>query len=66
MPGVPILVFGSGHDLTVHEFEPHFRLHAVSTEPAWDCLSPSLSALPSLVLSLKIHLKTKKERKKKP
>ena len=27
---------GSGHDLTVHEFEPHMRLCAVSVEPASD------------------------------
>ena len=25
--------FNSGHDLTVHGFEPHIRLSAVSTEP---------------------------------
>ena len=24
--------FGSGHDLTVHEFEPHVGLSAVSTD----------------------------------
>ena len=26
--------FGSGHDLTVHDFEPHIGLCADSTEPA--------------------------------
>ena len=35
------LVFGSGHDLTIREFEPHIRLCTVSVEPAWD--SSSLS-----------------------
>ena len=47
----PALDFGSGHDLTVCEFEPHVGLCADSVEPAWDSLSPSLSAL-LLVLSL--------------
>ena len=35
--------FGSGHDLMAHEFKPHVGVTAVSTEPAWDPLSPSLS-----------------------
>ena len=35
----PTLGFGSGHNLTVHEFKPHAGLHADSTEPAWDSLS---------------------------
>ena len=48
------LDFGSGHDLTVHGFEPH-----VSMEPAWDSLSPSLSA-PLSMLSLLLSLKTNK------
>ena len=47
--------FSSGDDLTVHEFEPCIRLTAVSTRPASDPLSPSLSALPWLVLSLQIN-----------
>ena len=34
--------FGSGRDLTVHEFEPHVGLCANSVEPAWDPLSFSL------------------------
>ena len=38
------LDFGSGHDLSFHEFEPHIRLCADSVEPAWD--APSLSAPP--------------------
>ena len=40
----PILDFGSGHELTVRETEPHIRLCGDSAEPAWDSLSPSLSA----------------------
>ena len=42
------LDFGSGHDLTAREFEPHIGLCTDSTEPAWGSLSPSLSA-PSLL-----------------
>ena len=53
----PTLGFGSGHDLLVHEFEPCVRLHAtLSTEPAWDSLSPSLSAPLLLVLSLSLKI----------
>ena len=48
--------FGSGHDLKVHEFEPHIGLHADSAEPAWVSLSLpphlSLSASPLLTLCL--------------
>ena len=36
--------FGSGHDLTVCEFKPHVSFWADSAEPAWDSLSPFLSA----------------------
>ena len=43
----PDLDFGSDHDLTVHELEPHTGLRTDSTEPAWDFLSPSLSVCPS-------------------
>ena len=43
--------FGSGHDLTVHEFEPHVGLCADNMETALDSLSPSLSAPPPLTLS---------------
>ena len=38
----PTLDLGSGHDLLVHEFEPHIGLCAEGTEPAWDSVSPSL------------------------
>ena len=48
----PTLDFSSGHDLTVLEFKTCFRLRADSAEPAWDSLSPSLSAPPPLMLSL--------------
>ena len=41
---------GSGHDLTVCETEPHIGLCTDSEKPAWDSLSPSLSASPRLVL----------------
>ena len=44
----PTLDLGSGHDLTVHELEPHVGLCADSAETAWDSLSASLSAPPSL------------------
>ena len=47
------LGFSIGHDLMVREFEPHIGLHADSAEPAWDSLSPSLSApSPACVPSL--------------
>ena len=50
------LDFGSGHDLTVREMEPRVKLYADSVEPAWDSLSPSLSAPPLLALSLSLSL----------
>ena len=31
--------FGSGHDLTVGEFESYIGIYADSMEPAWDSLS---------------------------
>ena len=52
---LPNLGFISGHDLRVCGFEPCVRLQAESAEPAWDSLSPSLSAPPLLVLSLKVN-----------
>ena len=45
------LDLGSGHDVTVCEFEPHVRLWADTTEPAWDPLSPPLSTPPPLTLA---------------
>ena len=44
------LDFGSGHDLPVREFEPCIRLCADGMEPAWDSVSPPLSALLLLAL----------------
>ena len=44
--------FGSGHDLTVGEFEPRVGLCTDSVEPACDSLPPSLSDLPLRSLSL--------------
>ena len=47
------LDFNSGHDVTIHEFEPHIGLCTDSAEPAWDSLSPSL--FPSLLSKIKKH-----------
>ena len=44
------LDFSSGHDLTVHGFEPHIGLFTDHAEPAWDSLP--LPLLPSCALSL--------------
>ena len=41
----------------IHRFEPHVGVSAVSTEPAWDPLSPSLSAPPPLVRALSQKIK---------
>ena len=49
----PTLDFGSGHDLTVHEYESHVGLHAAGVEPARDSLFPSLSPTHALSLSQK-------------
>ena len=43
------LDFGSGHNLTVCEFEPHIGFSAVRVEAASDHVSLSLSAPPLLV-----------------
>ena len=53
--------FGSGHDLTVREFEPRVGsgLMAQSLEPASYSVSPSLSAPPPFMLSLSLSLKNK-------
>ena len=46
--------FGSGHDLTIHEFdEPCMGLAAVSVEPASDLPVSSLCLSPAHTLSLK-------------
>ena len=46
--------FGSGHDLTVCEFESHIGLCADSAQPAWDSLSLPLSPPSSLAHSLSL------------
>ena len=51
-----ILGSGSGHDLTVREFEPRVRLGKDSLEPAWDSLSLSLCPFPAHVVSLSLSL----------
>ena len=49
------LDLGSGHNLTVREFEPRVGLCAVSTESAWDSLSLFSCSYPLvLTRSLKI------------
>ena len=53
------LGFGSGHDLTVPEFEPHLGLSAVSEEPTSHPLLPSPSAPPLLALCLTLSFKNK-------
>ena len=53
----PTLGFGSGHDLTVHGFKPHFRLCAGSAEPAWDSLFLPLSLPPLHCVSLNLKIK---------
>ena len=45
----PSLDFSSGHNLMVREIEPRSGLYADSMEPAWDFLSPCLSAPPLLM-----------------
>ena len=58
---------GSGHDLMVHEFEPHIRLcaDAQSLEAASDSVSPSLSAPRPLMLCLCLSKMNKCEKIKK-
>ena len=48
----PTLDLGPGHDPMVGGIKPHIRLHTDSAEPAWDSLSPSLSAPPLLARPL--------------
>ena len=56
------LDFSLGHDLMAHEFEPCIGICAGRAKPAWDSLSPSLSAPPLLMCSL--FLKINKTLKK--
>ena len=44
----PMLGFGSGHDLTIHEIKPRVRLCVDSSEPALESLSLPLSLPPPL------------------
>ena len=48
---------GSGRELEVCGIKPCIWLHAASTEPAWDSLSPSLCPSPTCSLSLPLCLK---------
>ena len=59
------LDFGSGHDLMVHAIEPHIQLCTDSTEPAWDSLSPSLTAPPQLMQACSLKKTNKQTLKKK-
>ena len=61
----PTLGFGSGRDLTVHEFKPHIRLRAVrSLLGILSLLSLPLlhSHMPSLALSLSLSLSKLKKK----
>ena len=49
------LEFGSGRDLMACKFETCVRLQVDSMQPAWDALSPSLSAPPPLGLCVKVN-----------
>ena len=59
----PILDCGSSHDLMVCGIEPRIGLCADSAEPAWDSLSPSLSAPLPLMLSLSFSVSKNKQPK---
>ena len=54
------LDFGSGHDLTVHEFESGIGLCADRAEPAWDSLSLPLTLCSSPTCSLFLSLSQNK------
>ena len=59
------LDLASGHDLRVCGSEPHIRLCADGVEPAWDSVSPSLSAPPPLVCALSLFLSLSQNKLKK-
>ena len=59
------LDLGSSHDLMVPGTEPHVRLCTDSAEPAWDSVSPSLSA-PLTPQKKKIIIISKLRKKKTP
>ena len=52
----PTLGLSSGHERMVHGIEPHIGLCTGREEPAWDSLSPSLSAPSLLVHVLSLSL----------
>ena len=52
----PTLDLGSGHNVTVHEFEPRTGLCVDSGEPVCDAVSPVLSAPPPPPLMLMLML----------
>ena len=59
--------FGSGHDLTVHEFKPHVGLCADSSEPEacfGFCVSLSLCVSPLLAFCLSLLSIINKRKKK--
>ena len=51
-----VLDSSSGHDLTIHESEPHVGLRADSVEPTWDSLPLSLPLPHARALSLFLSL----------
>ena len=56
----PTLNCSSGHDLTVHEFEPRIKLCTDSAEPGWNSLSLSVPPLLVFFLSFSPSLKINK------
>ena len=51
---------GSGHDLTIHGFEPYKGLCTGSVETAWDSLSLSFSLCPFPTHAVPVSLKINK------
>ena len=52
----PTLDYGSGHDLTVCEFESHMGLCADSMDPAWNSLpAPPFLKIKQLIKNKKIN-----------
>ena len=47
----PTLGLSLGHDVVVPEFEPHVRLRADGTEPAWNFVSLKIKKLTKSVLN---------------
>ena len=59
------LDFGSGHDLTVRDIEPHVGLCADLKEPAWDSLSLFLCPSPAHTVFVETNKQKKFKKKKK-